>query len=275
MARKFLLLGLLSLCTLFQAAKAADMLVLGVVPYLSARKLAELYEPMRAQLQRSLGAPVMLETAPDYQSYLARTREGRYDIIATSPYFGRLAQTEQGYVPVARPLTNLEPLLVTRMNGPFELEMLRGKVIATSDRLANLTLAAHRYLSLNGLEPGRDVTIRPAGSHANSVQTLLNGESAAAIISVTTMRQLHPATTTRVRVMKRLPQITPLLYLAHKRLGQAKIDSLRGQLLQFANQTELGRQFSKELGHDGLKEITPADMTALDPYVQDLKAMLR
>lgn len=274
MARKFLLLCL-TLCSLAQVARAADMLVLGVVPYLSARKLAELYEPMRAQLQRSLGAPVVLETAPDYQSYLARTREGRYDIIATSPYFGRLAQLEQGYVPLARPLTNLEPLLVTRMDGPHELEALRGKVVSTSDKLANLTLAAHRYLWQNGLEPGRDVIIRPAGSHANSVQALLNGESAAAIISVTTMRQLHPGTTARVRVMKRLPHITPLLYLVHRRLGATRIDGLRDQLLQFANHTEVGRLFSKELGHDGLKEITPADMKVLDPYVQDLKVMLK
>jgi len=274
MARKFLVLFLL-LCGLLPLARADDMPVLGVVPYLSARKLAELYEPMRLQLQRSLGAPVLLESAPDYQAYLARTRQGRYDIIATSPYFGRLAQLEHGYLPLARPLTNLEPLLVTRMDGPQELEALRGKVISTSDKLANLTLAAHRYLAQNGLEPGRDVTIRPAGSHANSVQALLNGESEAAIISVTAMRQLHPGTTARVRIMKRLPQTTPLLYLAHKRLGQNRIDVLRSQLLQFANQTEEGKQFCKELGHDGLKDIAPGDMKALDPYVQDLKVMLR
>ncbi len=65
------------------------------------------------------------------------------------------------------------------------------------------------------------------------------------------------------------------LYLAHKRLGQERITALRSQLLQFANQTELGKVFSKELGHDGLKEIAPADMKALDPYVQDLKVMLK
>lgn len=274
MARKFLLLCLIC-CSLVPAAMAADMLVLGVVPYLSARKLAELYEPMRAQLQLSLGAPVLLESAPDYQSYLERTRKGRYDIIATSPYFGRLAQLEHGYLPLARPLTNLEPLLVTRMDGPDDLESLRGKVISTSDKLANLTLAAHRYLAQNGLEPGVDVTIRPAGSHANSVQALLNGESAAAIISVTAMRQLHPGTTARVRIMKRLPQTTPLLYLAHKRLGAERINALRPQLLQFANQTEVGKAFCKELGHDGLKDISPADMKALDPYVQDLKVLLK
>jgi phosphonate transport system substrate-binding protein len=107
------------------------------------------------------------------------------------------------------------------------------------------------------------------------VQALLNGESAAAIISVTALRQLHPGTTVRVRIMKRLPQTTPLLYLANKRLGSSRIDSLRRQLLQFANHTAEGQAFSKELGHGGLKEISAADMKALDPYVQDLKVMLK
>lgn len=274
MARKFLLFCLTA-CCLTPLAQAADMLVLGVVPYLSARKLAELYEPMRAQLQTATGVPVVIESAPDYQSYLERTGQGRYDVIATSPYFGRLAQLEQGYEPLARPQTNLEPLLVTRKDGVNTLEALRGKVVSTSDKLANLTLAAQRYLIQNGLTPGKDVTIRPAGSHANSVQALLNGESAAAIISVTALRQLHPGTTVRVRVMKRLPQTTPLLYLAHKRLGTSRIDSLRSQLFQFANNTDEGKAFSKELGHGGLKEISAADMKALDPYVQDLKVMLK
>lgn len=274
MARKFLLLCL-ALYGLSPLAMAADKLVLGVVPYLSARKLAELYEPLRAQLQQALQADVVLESAPDYQSFLSRTGKGEYDLIATSPYFGRLAQQEQSYVPLLRPLTNLEPLLVARKGEQLALAALRGKVISTSDRLANLTLAAQRYLIHNGLQPGRDLTIQPAGSHANSVQALLNGESDAAIISVTALRQLHPATTERISILKRLPQTTPLLYLAHKRLGSRRIDSLRQQLRLFANNTPEGRAFCKELGHDGLKEISPADMAALDPYVQDLKAMLR
>ena len=76
-------------------APSGPVLVMGVVPYLSARKLAELYEPLRLHLALSLGQPVVLESAPTYVDFLTRSATGRYDLMATSPYFGRLAQLEQ------------------------------------------------------------------------------------------------------------------------------------------------------------------------------------
>ncbi|MFD2447630.1 hypothetical protein ACFSQE_03580 [Vogesella fluminis] len=65
MANKLLTAALLWLC-LLASAHAAPALVLGVVPYMSARKLATLYEPLRAGLERSLQQPVTLESAADY-----------------------------------------------------------------------------------------------------------------------------------------------------------------------------------------------------------------
>ncbi len=265
---------LLSFCVA-PAAWAADALVLGVVPYLSARKLAELYEPLRAHLAGELNTPVVMESASDYTAYLARTAAGEYDIIATSPYFGRLAQREQGYVVLARPLTDLEPLLVTRASdGPTELSGLRGGVVTTSDRLANLTLAAHRHLLARGLAPGVDVLIRPMGSHANSLAALEKGESSAAVVSVTALKQVGGDWMARLRILARVAPTTPLLYLAHKRLGEAETARIRKLMFAFANDQAEGRRFMDALGHGGLKAVTDADMRALDPFVADLKALL-
>ncbi|MBI4740857.1 MAG: phosphate/phosphite/phosphonate ABC transporter substrate-binding protein [Betaproteobacteria bacterium] len=260
---------------LASVAQAADALVLGVVPYLSARKLAELYEPLRAHLSSELSRPVVMESASDYTAYLARTGAGEYDIIATSPYFGRLAQREQGYVVLGRPLTDLEPLLVTRASGgPSDLAGLRGQVVTTSDRLANLTLAAHRHLFAHGLKPGVDLTIRPMGSHANSLAALEKGESAAAVVSVTALKQVGGNWSERVRVLARIAPTTPLFYLAHRRLGDAEIVRIRKLMFAFANETQEGRRFMDTLGHGGLKAVSEADMRALDPFVADLKTLL-
>lgn len=272
MAKNLLTAALLWLCLLTSAHAA---LVLGVVPYMSARKLATLYEPLRAELERSLQQAVTLESAADYQSFLERTRQGRYDIIATSPYFGRLAQLEQGYRPLVRPLTDLEPLLVTRLDGIRELAQLRGQTVSTSDRLANLTLAAQRYLQQAGFRPGRDITIHPTGSHANSLAALLGGESAAAIVSVTALHQFGGDIDGKVRILARLPHTTPQLYLGHQRLGSVQLARLQQQLQTFANDTPQGRAFSRDLNHGGLRPVSAQDMRALDPYVRDLKGLLR
>lgn len=274
MANKLLTAALLWLC-LLASAHAAPALVLGVVPYMSARKLATLYEPLRAGLERSLQQPVTLESAADYGFFLERTRQGRYDIIATSPYFGRLAQQEQDYQPLARPLADLEPLLVTRRNGIRELAQLRGQTVSTSDRLANLTLAAQRYLTQAGFIPGQHLVIHPTGSHANSLAALLGGESAAAIVSVSALHQLGGDTGSKIRILARLPHTTPLLYLGHKRLGSARLAQLQQRLLAFANDTPQGRAFSRDLNHGGLRPVSEQDMRALDPYVRDLKGLLQ
>lgn len=256
------------------AQPANAPLVLGVVPYLSARKLAELYEPLRSLLADELGRAVLIESAPDYRIYLERTALGQYDVIATSPYFGRLAQREQGYLPLARPLTDLEPLLVVlKSTGVTSLEGLRGQVITTSDRLANLTLAAHRHLALNRLKPGVDVTVRPMGSHANSLAALEAGESAAAVVSVTALKQVGGDWENRIRILARAEHLPPLLYLAHQRLGTNTIAQLQRRLLAFANEQPAGRKFCEALGHGGLRPIPEADMQALDPFVNELKKM--
>ena len=273
MAKNLLTAALLWLCLLTSAHAAP--LVLGVVPYMSARKLANLYEPLRAELERSLQQAVTLESAADYGLFLERTRQGRYDIIATSPYFGRLAQQEQDYQPLARPLTDLEPLLVSRLDGIRELAQLRGQTVSTSDRLANLTLAAQRYLQQAGFHPGRDIAIHPTGSHANSLAALLGGESAAAIVSVTALHQFGGDIGGKIHILARLPHTTPQLYLGHKRLGSARLARLQQQLLTFANDTPQGRAFSRNLNHGGLRPVSTQDMRALDPYVRDLKGLLR
>ena len=257
-------------------AQSGSQIVVGIVPYLSARRLVELYEPLRALLAQVLARPVVLETASDYREFLSRTALGRYDLIATSPYFGRLAQLEQGYVPLARPLTDLEPLLVVQRNGgPATLPELRGRVITTSDALANLTLSAMRYLSAHGLVPGRDIEVRATGSHANSLAALERGDSVAAVVSTSALTQVGGDWTNRVQVLARMEAVTPLLYLVHQRTSEADQNRLRLAMLTFANDTPAGKQFSANLGHGGLRPIRVQDMSTLDSFVEELKNQLK
>lgn len=276
MRRRLMGAGLASLFFLPHRVSAEAPLVLGVVPYLSARRLVELYEPLRAFLERELARPTIIESAPSYEVYLERCAQGSYDVLATSPYFGRIAEREQGYRPLARPLTDLEPLLVVPKEARLQsVAELKGKTVTTSDRLANLTLAARRFLAAQGVLPERDVTIRPMGSHANSLAALLHGESAAAIVSVTALKQMGGDFGERLRILARIPPLPPLLYLAHQHLGEAAIARLAERLFHFANETEAGRAFSGRLGHGGLKPISAADLAALDPFVEDLRRLLQ
>ncbi|GLW61053.1 phosphate ABC transporter substrate-binding protein [Hydrogenophilus thermoluteolus] len=250
-----------------QRARAAAPHLFGVVPYLSARKLAELYEPLRAWFATALAQPVALESAPDYSVHFARTAVGEYDLIATSPYFGRIAQLRHAMVGLARPTTDLEPLLIVLPTSPLQtLTDLKGRTLATSDRWANLTLAARRLLRELGWTIGVDVRLIATGSHANSLAHLRQGLADAAVVSVTTLKQLD-LPESGYRILHRLPPTPPLLYLAHARLGEARIAALADAFQQWSRSD--GQEHFARLGHGVLRPITDADWQALDGFVAE------
>jgi phosphonate transport system substrate-binding protein len=252
-----------------------EPLVLGIVPYLSARRLVQLYDPVRKHLTDALQRTVLIESAADYEVFQRRTAAGQYDFTADSPYLARLAQLDHGFVPLARPLTMLEPLIVTRVDvGIRSVAELRGRTISSTDRLATLTLAGMRYLVSQGLKPGVDVSVRTTSSHANSIATLMDGQSAAAIISVSALKQIGNHIEQHLRILAHMEPTTPLLYMAHPRLGPALTTQLRNTMMQFANGPGPGAQFVEALGHKGLQAVTTKDMLALDGGVLEVRRLL-
>lgn len=275
--RAFLKLFTSLLLVLASGAHAAGErpLTLAVVPYLSARAIVQLYRPLQEHLERALQRPVRLVSAPDYLTYLDKTAKREYDVVATSPAFGRLAQVETGYVPLLRAQNSLEVLLVTLKDSPVQdVAGLRGQTIATTDALATLTLAGQRALKERGLVPGRDVTVRATNSHANSLAAMQRGDAMAAISSSTTLRQIPPAAAEQLRVLAVLSTTTPLMYMASPALAPSEVEALRRTMMEFANATPAGQKFVAELGHGGLAPLTARDMASLDPLVADLKTQL-
>ena len=71
-------------------AQAAG-LSLGVVPNLSARVLATLYQPMRSWLADGLRRPVQVLTAAEFATFHERALAGQYELFVTVPNLGALA----------------------------------------------------------------------------------------------------------------------------------------------------------------------------------------
>ena len=256
-----------------QTGRSEAPLIFGVVPYLTARRLAQLYEPIRAEIANILGQPVALESAPDYPLHFARTASGHYALIATSPYFGLIAKERHGFVGLAQPSAPLEPLLIVAPDSPFQqLSDLRGQKVATSDAWANLTLTARQTFRALGWRIGNEIKLIATGSHANSFAHLDHGQVAAAVVSVTTLKQLNvPAD--RYRILYRFPPSPGLLYLAHERLGNERIAELASALIAWS--AGAGQPVFAALGHGALKTITENDWRALEPFVAEYDALAR
>lgn len=258
-----------------RAQSAATPLRFGVVPYLPARRLAVLFEPVRAFFERQLQTPVQFHLAPDYAAHLDMLRRRDYDLTADALIFSRIAQRQFGYLPLARTQAPLQPVLVTRRSGApiADLNALRGQTVAVSDGLATLTVIGTRFLRDNGLRPGTDVQVRIAGSHANAMQLVLLGQAQAAVVSLTALRQVDPAVAAQLQVMRELPTaLSAVVYLLSPRLAHLT-PTLAPALLQFANQQPVGRAFVQELGHQGLLPVGP-ELAQVDPLVVELYRLL-
>jgi len=258
-----------------QAQSPARPLRFGVVPYLPARRLATLFEPVRVFFELQLQAPVHFHLAPDYTAHLEMLRGHEYDLAADGLIIARIAQRQFGYLPLARTQVPLQPVLVRRRNGTQTLALneLRGQTIAVTDSLATLTVIAMRYLRDNGLRPGLDVRVRVAGSHANAMQLVLLGQAQAAVVSLTALRQVDPDTAAQLQVMRQLPAaLSAVVYLLAPRLAHLA-PTLVPALLHFANQQAAGRAFVETLGHQGLLPVGP-ELAEVDPLVVEFYRLL-
>jgi ABC-type phosphate/phosphonate transport system substrate-binding protein len=257
-----------------EALAAKRPLRFGIVPYLTARRLATLYEPARAFFERQLAQTVHIQSAPDYTVHLERLREREYDLVADSLPVARLAQRELGYIPIARTRIPLLPVIAVAADSPVrKLDDLRGQSIVVSDRVAALTIVGLRYLRDQGLRPNVDVTLRVAGSHANALQRVLAGEAVAAVISRTTLKQVEPALSSRMKILIDLPPaLSAVVYTVSPALADQAAE-LAQSLIRFTGQDPAGKAFIEALGHQGLLPAG-SEMAQVDPLVVEFYRQL-
>lgn len=245
-----------------------------VVPYLPTRQLHALYGPLVPVFHRALGASVEIGSATDYRQHISLLRAGMWDIVADSLYISRIAQRELGHVPLLRTQAGLEVLIVIPKDSPLrQIRDLQGKSVALTDRTAALGVIGLQYLRAADMRADTDFRIQRSGSHLNSVQMMLAGQAAAAIISKTTLTQIGPKLADAVRVLATPPAaLASVVYHVHPKLAK-QAPGLREAMLAFAG-TPAGQQFIAALGHKGLVPVTAAEMDALDPMVVEFYRQL-
>lgn len=278
MLRKLVVSGLIvavAILTPPGKAVADPPLQLGILPYLPARSLIAEHQPLRAFLQQSLGREVELYTAPDFQTFFESTRQGKYDVVITAAHFARVAQIDQGYVPMVRYSGGARGLVVVARNSPIRrLEQLRGKIIAGPDRLALVSLVVDRWLREHGLQEKRDYTLLPSVSFNTAILTVQHGEAAAAISAPAALRQMPAELRDSVRILGDTGDYTNLIYLANPRLDKREIAQLGELILRFATDTQSGRAFLRSTGFGSIIPATAADMNRLDTYVPETRRLV-
>jgi phosphonate transport system substrate-binding protein len=248
-------------------------LTLGIIPFNSTAALLRTHQPLRDYLEKRLGRPVMIYTAPDYVRFHEESLAGHYDLLITGPHFAVFC-LEHGYLPVVRYRLMLRPVFVVRKDSPIHgIDDLRGKRIGLSSRLSISSIGGVKWLQDHGLVLDRDYRLFERATHGAAVASVAVGELDAALTTYTPLNQIPPDVRAGVRILPIDMQVPHLMTLVHPRLGASEIARIRAAFAEFPETPE-GRRFFSDTGYEGYAPITEADLRALQPYLDLTRKLL-
>ncbi len=245
-------------------------LTLGVFPYVSPVQLAAFHAPLKDYLAKSLGRPVTLVTAPYFNSFVDRTRDGQYDIIFTAPHLGRLAETRDGYKRVVQTSHTVQGFFLARKDSSIHtIADLKGKTVMIAQKVSIVYQMAEHTLQENGLVPGESVTIIDTRTHNNAMNAPLRGEADASVTGKLLWYVLDDEQKAQLRIIGTTQEAPGFLIMAHPRLATQEIEKIQKLLLDFHLKPGSESYFAT----NGFEKFQPVDdrvMKGLDPYTKIL-----
>lgn len=271
------LLGLLFGLIVLRPVWAADApaLVLGIFPNTTAKQIVETYRPLADALEKTLQRRVEIYSAPNFKSFVERTRQGEYDLLLTAPHFAWLARQEVGYQPLLKYTQPVRGLLVVKSTSPYrDVSALRGHTIATADTLALIVLAMQAELATDGLKRAVDYQTLEAGTHVNAAMQVINGRADAAMVGQNAYKLFPPDLRAQLNVLRETPPLSSQTYLTHPRLREAEVKTIRKTLLSYAATPE-GQTFLKKGGFGGFSPLNSNELNAFRPFALHTQKMLQ
>lgn len=254
------------------AAGAARPFEIGVMPYLSVGQVTRAYQPLRLFIEETFRRPAAISTAPDFPTFQQRTLAGEYDLIVTGPPLAWQAQKEGKITLIALADRPLRMVVVVGRNSTIQgIAGLRGGSLAVIGPPSFAPQIAVDMLRQHGLKAGVDVEMRYDKTPYNSVKSAALGEVTAAAYPTVSLPTLPRELLDQVRTLEESQNFPSATFCIRRSPDLPSPEEMQKALLRFARETEAGRAFVTELGHDGL---SPPDMKALrilDRFLPDAR----
>lgn len=248
-----------------------DGIVFGVFPYLSPREMVEQFNPLRDYLSRELGEPVTLRSAPDYKAFAERMGQGEYGLVFAAPQLARLAETRDGYKPVAQTGSKIRIIAVARKDSAIgKLADLKGRAISIGARMSITHQVIQRELLKAGLVLDQDVQYLDTAYFSNVLQSVIRGYADAGATGTMLWDSAPAQEREALKVIFRQRDEIPGFILAvHPGLGETKRGKIQWALHRFKDSPE-GTQFFRKNHQVDFRPVDEVTMKSLDPYTEML-----
>lgn len=257
-----------------ESAATLRPLQFGVFPYVSTRKLFTSFIPLKKYLEKTLGRPVRMSTAPDFTTYIERARQRTYDLYFAAPHFAAQAEAEFGYRRVSRLMRELDgSIIVARAGSIQSVADLRGSTVLTPDKLAIITFLGEQWLLDNGLLSGIDVAINHSASHNTAILAVVRGDADAAIIATQVFESMPAEISSQLRILANTKKVPNAMFMASPNLSDDEFQQLRKAVLAYTAKGA-GKAFFNVMGYGDMGLIRDQDMLRVEPFVKKLHAKM-
>ncbi len=268
--RRLFLSAALSLCAMTALAQTPAVFRLGIAPHTSARVILEMYQPLRAQMEKALGVPVEVVTAPDFTEFAKRMVHQDYDIAVTTGHQARLAQTDADYTPLITYSADFRAVALVAGNSPFKTAKdLVGKPVLGLSPTSLVTLWGQHWMAQNG-NPDK---LRYVSASDSVARLVLAGEAAAGFTSLANYQSLARDLQSQMRFLVISEPMAGRVYMLNKRQAARK-ELIDATLAAFAGSPE-GKAYFEKYKLEGYRKLKPKELEMMEPYAREVRLSLQ
>lgn len=271
-SRRLRQIGLVLLTALAGEAQPAQApFRLGIAPHTSTRVILEMYQPLRAHLERALGVPVEVQTAPDFTEFARRALHHEYDLVVTTGHQARLLQTDSHHIPLLTYKADFKAVAMVAASSAYRAPKdLRGTTAIGLSTTSLVTLWGQHWLKNQGLG---QVPVRYVSAADSVAQLLLAGEGSAGFVSLANFQKLPPEVQGSLRLLAESSAMLGRVYLLDASQAARK-EQLLKELWAFAA-SEAGRQYLEKNKLEGYRALKKRELESMDPYAAEVRQTLQ
>lgn len=244
---------------------------IGVAPHSSARLIIGMYQPLRQHLERTLGQPVEIVTAPDFTEFARRAMQGRFDLVITTGHQARLLQTDAGYLPLLTYQAEFRAVALVPRDSPVRTHAdLDGATVFGLSPASLVTLWGEHWLLRNGI---RGTSMRYVSAADSIAQLLLKGEGKLAFTSLANYQNLPPGIQSQLLIFDESLSMAGRVYLLNQRHGNRRED-IEKALWRFAETPEAAEYFAQHK-LKGYRRLAHRELNEMEPYANEVRKQLK
>ncbi|MBI5892777.1 MAG: phosphate/phosphite/phosphonate ABC transporter substrate-binding protein [Deltaproteobacteria bacterium] len=282
MRHKKFKISLFTLCLLplvfcLSPAFSQDRIVLGVVPFQSPSKSAEMFIPLADYLTNKTGINIEFAVARDFKVYQERLEKGEYDITFSNPFQYVVARSKAGYTAFAKvakePFTGI--ILVRKDSGIKRIEDLNGKSIAFAYPTAwAAAVQTRKWLKEKyKIDYYKDMKPLFVGSHDSAILAVFTRMVDAAGAIPHEFETMDEHVKNDLVVIGETPPHPQMPFAYHPRVSSLAVLKIKNALLALDKTTPENRKVLEALGRDSFEAANDKEYNVVrklaDEYSKD------